>query len=84
MTLRLRTSALALAAALVLAACAAPAGTLPPDAGPAAVSVSQPLTLVSSGKQRVYRLHIPANAGGEMPLVLALHGGGGNSATMVS
>lgn len=84
MTLRLRTSALTLASALILVSCAAPAGTPPPDAGPGAVSVSQPLTLASSGKQRIYRLHIPANASGEMPLVLALHGGGGNSATMVS
>lgn len=86
MRLRLQISALALAGALLQAACAAPetVPAMPAGTGSSPVSVSEPLSLSSGGTQRTYRLHVPANVSGEVPLVLALHGGGGNSSTMVS
>lgn len=38
----------------------------------------------SSGDERTYDIYVPANASGPMPLVIALHGGGGNSSSMVA
>lgn len=35
-------------------------------------------TLVVNGTERIYRVHVPRNAGARLPVVLVLHGGGGN------
>lgn len=51
-----------------------PTSQLYPDAG-----TTTPGTLVSGGRTRTYRLHLPPQAGTQaLPLVLALHGAGGS------
>jgi len=46
--------------------------------------VTKKLEIIHGGRTRTYLLHIPSSYNGEnpMPLVIALHGGGGNSENM--
>ncbi|MEZ6012833.1 MAG: PHB depolymerase family esterase [Hyphomonas sp.] len=41
-------------------------------------------TIRSAGDDRTYDIYVPASASGPLPLVIALHGGGGNSSSMVA
>ncbi|MDI6773301.1 MAG: PHB depolymerase family esterase [bacterium] len=79
-------AALPLAAALLLAV--AIALTAPEAGGIAAAQsrgpVRRPGSIQYAGLERTYRIHLPSSAGrtGPMPLVLALHGGGGTGLNM--
>lgn len=53
---------------LILAAGATGAATLPPG--------DHALTLAHGGGRRHYQIHVPADASGQLPLLLVLHGGG--------
>jgi polyhydroxybutyrate depolymerase len=73
----------ALAAAVGLAACALPlmARAQPAPACTVAAVAGDARELTSGGRPRVYRLFVPASAAGatRLPLVLDLHGTGGNA-----
>ncbi|MDR7486081.1 MAG: PHB depolymerase family esterase [Armatimonadota bacterium] len=43
---------------------------------------SQPHTIIFGGLTRTYRTYVPSGGAGPMPLLLALHGGGGSGAAM--
>jgi polyhydroxybutyrate depolymerase len=77
-------------AALLLAVLLLAAAVLPAQ-GPGGVAaaqsrgpVSRPGSIHHGGIERTYRIHLPSSAGksGPMPLVLALHGGGGTGLNM--
>lgn len=85
-------TAVLLGAALLLAAALLPAAVIAlaaPGAGGIAAAqsrgpVSRPGSIHHGGIERTYRIHLPSSAGkaGPMPLVLALHGGGGTGLNM--
>src|SRR5512139_981634 len=82
--LRAALALVAVVVALTAAGCRDPerqdGGDAQPSAGPVAGTVEDTLTV--DGARRTYRVHVPPSVAGRtgLPLVIGLHGGGGNGA----
>lgn len=78
-----RFSGLALVLAVAQTACTSPAEVQTGPTNTAGTDTLELRTLESAGARRTYRVHIPSTVSGEVPLVIVLHGGGGNGSTLI-